>query len=288
MERERWLQMYRAARRLDKGTCRGVFSAAVVVGVFLWSALHDRPVRWACVAENWPPGLWRYALPSQATMSRRLRDPRVRELLARAYEACDADPAAEVLVIDAKPLPVGGHSKDRDAAWGHAVRSFAKGYKFYAVWSENGARPIAWRVAAMNVSEQAMAWEMIPELSGSGYLLGDSLYDINKLYEAAAGVGRQLLAQRKCPEAGLGRYRHSPHRLRGLHFLATAHGQELYERRDQIERQFGGLTNFGGGLSPLPAWVRRRNRVQLWVQAKLLINAYRIQELRTKQTPAVA
>ena len=33
MERERWLQMYRAACDLDKASCRGVFTAAVVVGV---------------------------------------------------------------------------------------------------------------------------------------------------------------------------------------------------------------------------------------------------------------
>jgi len=67
MERERWLLMYRAALRLDKTSCRGLFSAAAILGVFFWAVLHDRPVCWACRADNWPLGLWRYALPSQST-----------------------------------------------------------------------------------------------------------------------------------------------------------------------------------------------------------------------------
>jgi len=39
----------------------------------------------------------------------------------------------------------------------------------------------------------------------------------------------------------------------------------------------GNLTSFGGGLSPLPAWVRHQDRVWLWVSAKLLINGARIE-----------
>jgi hypothetical protein len=288
MERERWLQLYRAACDLDKASCRGVFSAAVVVGVFLWAVLHDRPVWWACRREHGPGDLWRYALTSQSTMSRRLRDPRVQALLRaieRWFPAVENEP---VKLINAKPLPIGGHSKDRDAAWGRGVRGPAKGYKFYAIWSEHGLRPIAWRVAAMPVSEQAATVQMIPELAGCGSLLGDSLYDINRLYDAAAAAGHQLLARRKRPDGGLGHCCHSPHRLRGLEILATETGRSLYARQEAIERHFGGLTNCGGGLSPLPAWVRTRRRVQLWVQAKLILNAQRLLQLRQQQPPAVA
>ena len=288
MERERWLLMYRAAVRLDKASCRGIFSAAAILGVLFWSVLHDRPVRWACRAENWPPGLWRGNLPSQATMSRRLRDPRVRRLLDSVERSFEAETTAQVKIIDAKPLPVGGHSRDVDVGWGRGVRGPAKGYKFYAVRSVGGLRPITWRSAPMYVSEQAMALEMIAELDGAGTLPGDSLYDVNKLYEAAAAAGHQLLARRKRPNAGLGHCRHSPHRLRGLALLETASGRACYAQREQIERHFGGLTNFGGGLSPLPAWVRRKQRVKLWVQTKLVLNACRLQNLRQKQTQAIA
>ena len=38
----------------------------------------------------------------------------------------------------------------------------------------------------------------------------------------------------------------------------------------------GNAGSFGGGLGPLPNWVRRLDRVTKWVWCKLLINAARI------------
>jgi hypothetical protein len=49
-----------------------------------------------------------------------------------------------------------------------------------------------------------------------------------------------------------------------------------------IEQSFGNLTSFGGGLGPLPAWVRRPHRVVVWVAAKLLINLDRQIQLRQR------
>lgn len=286
MERERWERMYRAAVRADNETSRCLFSAAAILGVYFWAVVHDRPVAWACRRENWPASLWRGPLPSQATMSRRLKTAAVRELSVRVEATFDDGRAADAAAIDAKPLPIGGHGKDPDAAWGRGVRATAKGYKFFAVWTERGTRPLTWRVAAMNVSEQRMAEEMIPELPRGGWLLGDSIYDVNKLYDAAARVGRQLLAPRKRPHGGWGHCRHSPYRLRGCALLATCAGRRLHDRRDAIERHFGALTACGGGLGPLPAWVRRLPRVELWIRAKLIANADRIQQLRKNRTPA--
>jgi len=63
--------------------------------------------------------------------------------------------------------------------------------------------------------------------------------------------------------------------------LLESGGYEKFrQQRTQIERNFGNWTSFGGGLSPLPSWVRRLDRVRLWIQAKLLINAQRIQQKR--------
>jgi hypothetical protein len=279
MERERWLQLYRLLCRLDKDSFRGVFRAAAVVGVYLWAVLHDRPTRWACSATNWPAGLWRGPLPSQPTMSARLRhDPRVTALLTavgRAAEVTGEPPTLDcVKTIDGKPLPVGGYSHDPDSRWGKALRTFQRGYKLFAVWGR-GRMPLAWRIAPLNTSEQAMAQEMLPELTGGGYVLGDKLYDVNKLYDAAAAAGHQLVADRKRPGTALGHCRHSPARLRSLELLRTKFGRELYALRDRIERRFATLTNHGGGLAPLPAWVRRLARVRLWVHAKLILHALR-------------
>ena len=47
--------------------------------------------------------------------------------------------------------------------------------------------------------------------------------------------------------------------------------RKVYALRGEIERIFSRLTCFGGGLSPLPAWVRRLDRVTLWVTAKIAL-----------------
>jgi hypothetical protein len=58
--------------------------------------------------------------------------------------------------------------------------------------------------------------------------------------------------------------------------MQSGYGQALYGLRIGIEQSYGNATRFGGGLAPLPAWVRGRDRVRTWVWAKLLINAARI------------
>lgn len=282
MERERWLEVYRILRRLDTGPCRGIYRDSVIVAVYFWAVVHDRPTSWACQPENWVQELNFGRLPSQSTISRRLSKPNVQALL----EVLEHDPQITgpmdptlVKVVDGKPLPVGGHSGDPDAKWGHGVRGMVKGYKIFAIWGR-GPMPLHWEVGAMNVSEQSAAERMIPRLpDGGGYLLGDKLYDINKLYDAAAAVGYQLVAARKRPDTGLGHRHHSPARLRSIELLRGNFGHQLYQWRGSIERNFGGLTNFGGGLAPLPNWVRRFKRVRLWAQAKLIINALRVNAL---------
>src|SRR5690242_21651165 len=57
-----------------------------IIMVYLWSVVNDRPVCWACDQRNWPQRLLegrRRRLPSNATMSRRLRTVGVAALLER-------------------------------------------------------------------------------------------------------------------------------------------------------------------------------------------------------------
>jgi hypothetical protein len=56
-------------------------------------------------------------------------------------------------------------------------------------------------------------------------------------------------------------------------------GEQLLQDRAQIERYFGRLVTWGGGLTGLPAWVRTHRRVHRWVQAKLVLSALK-QQLR--------
>jgi len=279
MELVRWMELYRLATELGKKFQGGVrYSAAVIVAVFLWAAIHDRPVSWACEQEHWPEDFdFARKLPSQSAMSRRLRSKAVKELLNAMEQALrERGEPHWVKTIDSKPLVVGSYSKDRDAKWGKATKhSYAKGYKLHAIW---GGRPMpeAWRLEAMNVHDSTAATELIPLLSGSGYLLGDGQYESNRLYDLAGEHDHQLLAPRRQTAKGLGHQRHSPYRLRSIELQQKPFGKQLSRQRSDIERTFGGLTCFGGGLAPLPSWVRRKHRVQLWVHAKLLINAIRI------------
>ena len=84
MERELWTELYRmlvshATRTGRVRPKRARFTDAAVAAVYFWSVLCDRPVSWAAREGNWPPGLRPFdALPSQATLSRRLAGPSVR------------------------------------------------------------------------------------------------------------------------------------------------------------------------------------------------------------------
>jgi hypothetical protein len=279
MERERWIGLYQLACELSRSWGFGHrYSVACIVGVYLWAALHDRPVRWSCQAANWPDDLGFCRLPTQPTMSRRLRTKAVQDLLKLmedALKTATSTPEPEpVQVIDAKPLAIGSYSKDPDARWGRAAGGMAKGYKLYAVWG-SAAVPEAWGIRSMNVSEKQMAPELIRRAPGRGWLLGDAQYDSNELFDLAFEQGFQLLAPRR-KKGRFGHHYLSPHRRFSVQLLEGDGWQPFHRDRTSIERKFGNCTSFGGGLAPLPSWVRRLHRVTLWVRAKLLINAQRI------------
>jgi Transposase DDE domain len=279
MERELWPRLYALIMEVGQSLrlIDVTYQPHIIVLVWLWAALHDRPVSWACDEKNWTTTTLRPAtLPHPSTLSRRLRRVDtamlMRALVQRLRQEEDPRLAA---VIDAKPLPVGGASQDPEARCGRGAGMWAKGYKLFAIW---GGRPVpeTYRVYPMNISEDKVGEEIIPDLDGGGYLLGDGEYDANSVFDAAGAAGYQFLAPREKPEAGLGHRYQSPFRLRCIELMKTAFGRGVYALRPGIERAFGNLSSFGGGLSPLPAWVRHLQRVWQWVTAKLLINAMRI------------
>jgi Transposase DDE domain len=279
MERELWPRLYHlvmdvgASIRLSDVT----YQPHIIVQVLLWAALHDRPMCWACDEKNWAATTLRPAtLPSESTLSRRLRrvDTAIFMRLVIQQIRNSGEPRL-VSVIDGKPLPIGGASQDPEAHCGRGAARLSKGYKLYAIYDTRPV-PAAYRVHAMNMNEGKVAEEMVNDLAGAGYLLGDGEYDANGVFDAAGKAGYQLLAPREDPEAGLGHHYQSPYRLRCIDLMQSSFGQEIFRLRGTIERDFGHLTSFGCGLSPLPSWVRHQNRVWLWVTAKLMINAMRI------------
>jgi hypothetical protein len=255
-----------------------------IVKVWYWSVIHDRPTAWAVQRRHWPPHRRRgLALPSEGTMSRRLATAAVRDLLGR-LEARVARPTAPGLywMIDGKPLVIGGCSKDRQAGYGRAAGGKAKGYKVHAIVAPDGAIA-AWRLAPMNVDERVMAERLLrarPPIHG--YLVADRNYDSNPLHAACAALGDvQLVARRRYgPGRGTGHRRQAPGRLRSIAITESPDGRfgaALLEQRSEVERRFGQWTNWGGGLTCLPPWVRTHRRVHRWVQAKLVLTALRRQ-----------
>ncbi len=281
MERGIWRPIRRTARALGRRrpSRRHTYTDAGILEVYLWAALHDRPVCWACDPSHWPPGSRRGPLPSPATVSRRMRQQRMPRLLERLRCALDPRGAAGVIaVIDGMPMPIGPHSHDRQSGYGRAASGKARGYKLHAIVASS-SRVIAWRVAPMNIDERTMARRMLRELEHAGYLLADGNSDSNRVFDAAMARGVQLVTPRRYGSSrGLGHHRHSPARLRSKDLLEhdpTGFGRSLMRQRWGIERFFGTLSSLPGGLSCLPAWVRTWRRVRNWVAAKLVIDAAR-------------
>jgi Transposase DDE domain len=282
MERELWSALYRIIEETGRAFRQKYvrYQPGTLAAVFVWAVLHDRHPRWACDERHWPAGVPRpRRLPSRGTISRRIERVAMGVFWRAVAERVrgTGDPGL-IAAVDGKPLLIGGNSKDPDAAFGRAAGHVGKGYKLHAIWGDR-PMPEAWEVTPLNGCEKAAAQRLLddPATHGGRYLVADGNYDASKVYDAAAAAGRQLLAPcRPAKRPGCGKHYQSPHRLRGLALMRTARGRRVYRYRTGIERHYAHLTGFAGGLQPLPAWVRGRQRVRTWVWAKLMLNGVRI------------
>ena len=124
----------------------------------------------------------------------------------------------------------------------------------------------------------AMAKRLLRVAHVQGYILADANYDSNLLHAQCDQLGnRQMVVPRRYgPGRGHGHRKQTPGRLRSKELLENPQplfGQSLINQRAKIERYFGRLCNWGGGLTHLPPWVRTHRRVHRWVQAKLILTA---------------
>lgn len=284
-----WKSVLAAIKQVNKRHRRAkeTYSHEDIVRVWFWAVIHDRPVSWATRKANWPLHDRRRAIPSSSTMSRRLRSPEVQTLIRMVEEGTIQPSQARPLawIVDGKPLAIGNCSKDRDAGYGRAGRGNSKGYKLHVICSFDG-QIAAWDVAPMNMDERVMARQLVRESRIQGYLLADGNYDSNPLHDVCAEVGNLQLVARPRGGYGLTRRRKSQStgRRRSITLLenpSPMFGRTLLNLRDEIERHFGNLTNWGGGLTHLPPWARTLPRVHRWVQAKLILNALKRQHRST-------
>ena len=282
MEGQLWSLILAILAAIDKRRKRAKqdFSDEDIVKVFYWSVIHDRPISWACQRRNWPLHLRRQQLPSNSTMSRRLRSASVVALLDALERRVTAPSHPHLYwMIDGKPLAISGCSKDRQAGYGRAARCKAKGYKIHAITAADGS-VANWRVAPMNKDERVMAERLLKTTNLTGYIAADANYDSNKLHKVCDARGNRQFVSPRRYGAGrkVGHRAQSPGRLRSIALLENPQpdfGRQLLKDRSAIERHFGNATNWGGGLTHLPPWARTYRRVRRWVQAKLALTALR-------------
>jgi IS5 family transposase len=278
MNRDLWRKVVGAVRSADRQVPRTgrrpVYTDALVLKMLLWCVWHDRPLSWACRREHYTTWFRPSQVPSISQFCRRVKTPRVERLLAavNAYLVRRKTPLA-VAILDGKPLPLRDLTQDREARRGYGAGRMQTGYKLHALAAPDG-RLLRFSVHPLNVGEPNTARQLVADLPPQTVVLADANYDSSPLYEAVAERQSQLVTPLKGRARSASRLRQmSPARRRMLRLWVTAASlcRRLCRERGAVERIFSALTCFGGGLGPLPSWVRRLDRVRRWVTAKIAI-----------------
>ena len=132
---------------------RDSYSHAHLARVLLWSALHERPISWACRPGNWSDTLRPTQLPYPSTMSRRMRRADFQEFLRRVHRKVHVNMRRCWLhIVDGKPLLVSENSRDPDARVGRGVGRFGRSYKLHAITDKTGLIR-DWRITSLNIND---------------------------------------------------------------------------------------------------------------------------------------
>jgi hypothetical protein len=279
MDRDIWIVLMEAsriaARRLDGPRRRPVYPDLLVLRMWLWATLHDRPMCWACSRTSYNSLFRPRRLLSVSRFSRRLRTrrfARLRVLLHRVLT--DHGHHSAVGYLDGKALPVGECTTDPDARDGAVTTGrFRRGYKLHARADGLGFF-VEYRVRPLNEGEALIARKLLRRLDRDTLVLADANYDSRKLYGAIERRGARFLCPVKGRATKARTFRRMPESRRQAVRLwrdKRVMAEAAMGLRATIERLFAHLTGFGGGLGPLPAWARTLRRVRLWVDAKLAI-----------------
>ena len=278
MDAEIWKLICRAIRsadrRIDRTGRKPKYTDQQILKMYLWSVGHDRPLCWACDRRHYNTMYRPKQLPSISQFCRRVKSPRIQRLLqaVAGYFTQRQEPAS-VAFLDGKPLVVSEYSKDPDAKIGYADGRMRRGYKLHGFVRKDGW--IAeFAVHPLNVGEPNTARSLLGAMAPGTLVLADGNYDSGPLYRAIANRDSLLLTRLRSQRRSEERLKKiCPARLAAI-ALWQNHPEMCEQRmkeRDEVERIFGALTSFGGGLAPLPAWVRRLPRVRRWVTAKIVI-----------------
>jgi len=262
-------------RRKFKTASRCNYQDAIILWIYFLGVFSDRSMRWAYDKRHWPLWARRLRCPSYSQLMRRLKTPAIqahihdlhRDLLSRLPTSTDK-------AVDGKPIVVSDYSKDPDAKVGRlSEKRFGRGYKLHAIANKHGIIE-AFCVTGLNAGESTIARDLVKQVDlRNAVLRADANYDSSPTYAAVAAAGGRLVAPRRKPNRGLGHRKHHPHRLRAIAEFECAADRGITHKRHRlrIEQSFGHLTNLPFGLAPIPNWVRRQERVERWVAAKIIL-----------------
>jgi hypothetical protein len=263
-------------RSLRRRGRKPTFGDVLILRMYFWTVWHDRPLSWAHDRAHYG-GLFRpRQLPSRSQFARRMKTPRVNDMLAEVNRRLAQQlGGGSLMFLDGKPLAVSESTGDPEAKTGRGNGRFSRGYKIHALGSERGAIA-AFSVRPLNEHEVPVARrDLLGHVPAGVLLLADGNYDSSELYQEVHQRGAWLLtplkgkrAQSKPVLAKMSDARREVHAMWGRREQSC---WDIYRQRGAIERIFSALTCFGGGLGPLPSWVRRLDRVTRWVTAKLAI-----------------
>ena len=274
MDSHTWRVVYQAIREVDRRVQRfgrrTQYSDVLIVAMYLWSVEHDRPLCWACGRSNYGSCFRPRRLPSVSQFCRRIKSDRCQAILQGVHDRLSQrESTTSLSFLDGRALTVGPHSKDAQATRGWGRGRFDRGYRLHAWATEDGRIPL-WSVTSLNVSEKTVAKELLHYGTVGSLALADAGYDSSAVYDAFNNHGVCLLTKMQKKNAGMGHRRQSPARLAAAHAWQGIAGY-VHTERNQIERYFGQHAVTGGGLGPLPGWVRTLERVRRWVGAKLIL-----------------
>jgi Transposase DDE domain len=295
MDHDQWTLICRhlrhAAAMSPRSSRRFHYSDTLIVGMYLWAVAHDRPMCWACDRAHYNAVFRPRQLPSVSQFHRRVKSDRVRAILQRIHDATGGRSVPTALSsVDGKALPISPVSKDPDARHGYAgARQMGHGYKLHALASED-RRIVTWCVRPMNEHEMPVARQLLRSLpegffSARSVLLADGNYDSHDLHKDVARLGGHLVTHlrgRACHAVTLRQMGAARRELLRVDRTARPLLRMVRRHRNEIELTFSNLTSYGGGLGPLPPFVRRLPRVTRWVGAKIILYHTRLQLRRSR------
>lgn len=292
MDRQQWIilrQTFQRAVRNAGPLPRVMFSDLLILKMYFWSVLHDRPLGWACDKANYYSSLFRpRQLPSVSQFRRRVKTDVFQRQLQHVHDQLTGDGQLQGLnFFDGKPLEVGNYSRDPQAKTGYGAGRLSKGYKLHALITRD-RRVAMWSVMPMNVHEMKVAGVMIhatKQIAPGTVFMADGNYDAHELHKAIAARGGWLYVKPR----GIGKHPVTRRQMGGARREMITMWDEqpelaqwIYNERVHVEGTFSNLCSYGGGLGPLPPFVRRLDRVTRWVGAKICLYHVRLEQRRSR------